>query len=63
VERDSQKGILIGHRGSALKRVGTFARKEMELFFEKKVFLELFIKVADDWRNRPDTLKSFGYEL
>jgi GTP-binding protein Era len=63
VERDSQKGILIGHRGSALKKVGTNARKDMELFFQKKVFLELFVKVADDWRNRPDKLKSFGYEL
>lgn len=63
VERDSQKGILIGHQGSALKKVGTRARKDMELFFEKKVFLELFVKVAADWRNRPDALKSFGYEL
>ncbi|MFO7616967.1 MAG: GTPase Era [Bacteroidales bacterium] len=63
VERDSQKGILIGHNGSALKRVGTQARKEMETFFEKKVFLEMHVKVARDWRNKPESLKSFGYEI
>ncbi|MCK9324255.1 MAG: GTPase Era [Bacteroidales bacterium] len=63
VERDSQKGILIGHNGSALKRVGTQARKEMEIFFDKKVFLELHVKVARDWRNKPESLKSFGYEI
>jgi GTPase len=63
VERDSQKGILIGHKGESLKRVGTQARKELEVFFEKKVFLEMFVKVAQDWRNRPDSLKSFGYDL
>jgi GTP-binding protein Era len=63
VERDSQKGILIGHNGSALKRVGTQARKEMETFFEKKVFLEMHVKVARDWRNKPESLKSFGYEF
>jgi GTP-binding protein Era len=63
VERDSQKGILIGHKGESLKKVGTQARKEMETFFGKKVFLEMFVKVAQDWRNRPDSLKSFGYDL
>ncbi|MFH0760427.1 MAG: GTPase Era [Bacteroidota bacterium] len=63
VERDSQKGILIGHQGSSLKRVGTQARKDLETFFGKKIFIELFVKVAQDWRNRPDMLKSFGYEL
>ena len=63
VERDSQKGILIGHNGSALKRVGTQARKEMEIFFDKKVFLELHVKVTRDWRNKPESLKSFGYEI
>jgi GTP-binding protein Era len=63
VERDSQKGILIGHQGSSLKLVGTQARKDLETFFGKKIFIELFVKVARDWRNRPDMLKSFGYEL
>ncbi len=63
VERESQKGILIGHEGSSLKRVGIQARKELEIFFGKKIFIELFVKVAQDWRNRPDALKSFGYEL
>ncbi len=63
VERDSQKGILIGHKGSALKRVGIQARKDLETFFQKQIFLELFVKVARDWRNRPDSLKSFGYEI
>ncbi|MDD4644567.1 MAG: GTPase Era [Bacteroidales bacterium] len=63
VERDSQKGILIGHKGASLKQVGMQARKDLEIFFEKKVFLEMFVKVAQDWRNRPDSLKSFGYEL
>jgi GTP-binding protein Era len=63
VERDSQKGILIGHKGSSLKRVGMQSRKDLEVFFGKKVFLEMFVKVARDWRNRPESLKSFGYEL
>ena len=63
VERDSQKGILIGHKGESLKRVGMQARKDLEVFFGKKVFLEIFVKVAQDWRNRPESLKSFGYEL
>lgn len=63
VERDSQKGILIGHQGSSLKLVGTQARKDLETFFGKKIFIELFVKVAKDWRNRPDLLKSFGYEI
>jgi GTP-binding protein Era len=63
VERDSQKGILIGHKGSSLKLVGTQARKDLETFFGKKVFIELFVKVARDWRSSPDLLKSFGYEL
>lgn len=63
VERDSQKGILIGHKGSALKQVGILARQDLETFFEKKIFIELFVKVAKDWRNRPDMLKSFGYEI
>ena len=61
VERDSQKGILIGKGGSALKKVGTLARKDMEEFFQKKVYLELYVKVEKDWRNRENKLKSFGY--
>jgi|SRR5690606_11983708 GTP-binding protein Era len=62
VERDSQKNILIGPAGAMLKRVGTYARKDMEEFLQKKVFLELFVKVIPDWRNRSNYLKSFGYE-
>jgi GTP-binding protein Era len=61
VERDSQKGIIIGDKGSALKRVGTQARKDMELFFKKQVFLELFVKVDKDWRSNDNRLKNFGY--
>ena len=61
VERDSQKGILIGKGGSMLKRVGTEARKDIETFFGKKVFLELFVKVEPNWRNRENKLRSFGY--
>lgn len=61
VERDSQKGILIGKGGSMLKRVGIEARKDIETFFGKKVFLELFVKVEPNWRNRENKLKSFGY--
>ena len=63
VERDSQKGIIIGHKGQALKKVGAMARKDIERFFEKKVFLEMFVKVEKDWRNRDNMLKSFGYQL
>jgi GTPase len=61
VTRDSQKGIIIGHKGSMLKRVGTEARHDMEDFFSKKVFLELYVKVTKDWRDKPLTLKRFGY--
>ena len=63
VERDSQKGIIIGHRGQALKKVGAMARKDIERFFGKKVFLEMFVKVEKDWRNRDKFLKNFGYQL
>jgi GTP-binding protein Era len=63
VERDSQKGILIGDRGQALKKVGSMARKDIERFFNKKVFLELFVKVEKDWRNRDNLLRQFGYRL
>jgi len=61
VEKDSQKGILIGHKGSSLKKVGTMAREEMEKFFRKKIFLELHVKVQKDWRNNERNLKHFGY--
>ncbi len=61
VERDSQKGIIIGHQGKMLKRVGTLARKDIETFFEKKVFLELYVKVEKDWRNQENKLRAFGY--
>jgi len=61
VARDTQKGIIIGHKGSKLKRVGTEARKEMESFLGKKVFLEIFVKVAREWRDSPGMLKKFGY--
>ena len=63
VERESQKGIIIGHRGQALKKVGMMARKDLEKFFEKKIYLEIFVKVEDDWRNRDNILRQFGYEV
>ena len=63
VARDSQKGILIGHKGEKLKRVGQTAREDMEQFLGKKVFLQLFVKVSDDWRNNERQLRRFGYEL
>ena len=62
VERDTQKGIIIGHKGSAIKRVGSEARKDLEFFFGKKVFLELFVKVNKNWRNDKNQLKRFGYK-
>lgn len=62
VERDSQKGIIIGQRGNMLKKIGTEARKDIEAFFEKKVFLELYVKVEKDWRNKDKKLKEFGYQ-
>ena len=61
VARESQKGIIIGHKGSMLKRAGTAARKEMEEFLGKKVFLELYVRVAPEWRDNPRMLKKFGY--
>lgn len=61
VERDSQKGIVIGKGGEMLKKVGTQARKDMEEFFGKKVYLEVFVKVLKDWRNNENLLKRFGY--
>lgn len=60
--RDSQKGIIIGKGGSALKKIGTEARLEMEDFFQKKVFLQLFVKVNPDWRENRKELVKFGYE-
>jgi len=61
VARNTQKGILIGHQGSMLKKVGTQARIDMEAFFDKKVFLELYVRVQKDWRNNERDLKRFGY--
>ncbi len=63
VERDSQKGIIIGKGGTALKRVGTLARTEIEEFFQKPVFLQLFVKVDKDWRSNQSRLKHYGYDL
>ena len=62
VERDSQKGIIIGHQGAALKRVATDARRELEKFFGKKIFLEIYVKVDKDWRNSDRQLRRFGYD-
>lgn len=62
VERETQKGILIGHKGKALKRVGTEARKDLEQFFGKQVHLELYVKVNKNWRSNPRQLKRFGYD-
>jgi GTP-binding protein Era len=61
VTRDTQKGIIIGHKGAKLKKTGTEARHDMEEFFGRKVFLELYVKVTRDWRDRPRDLKRFGY--
>lgn len=63
VSRESQKGIVIGHKGEKLKRVGQLAREDLEKFLDKKVFLQLFVKVNDDWRNNERQLRRFGYEL
>lgn len=62
VERDSQKGIIIGHKGAGLKRIGTEARKDLEKFFGKKIYLELYVKVNKDWRKKAEQLKRFGYK-
>ncbi|MBQ4500026.1 MAG: GTPase Era [Alistipes sp.] len=63
VARNSQKGIVIGHKGEKLKRVGQAARHDLEAFLQKRVFLELYVKVNEDWRNNDNQLKRFGYEL
>lgn len=63
VERESQKGIIIGPKGVALKRIGTSARKDLERFFDKQIYIEFFVKVEKDWRNRDNMLKRYGYQL
>ena len=63
VARNSQKGIVIGHKGEKLKRVGQAARHDLEAFLQKRVFLELYVKVNEDWRNNDNQLKRFGYEF
>ena len=62
VERDSQKGIIIGHKGNALKKIGTKARQGLEIFFGKKIFIELNVKVSKNWRSNSKVLKKFGYK-
>ena len=62
VERDSQKGIIIGHKGSALKKVGVEARKDLELFFDKQVHIEIYVKVNKNWRSNSNQLRRFGYQ-
>ena len=62
VERDSQKGIILGHQGKSIKKTGTMAREDMEKFFGKKIFLETTVKVNKDWRNNENMLKRFGYD-
>jgi len=62
VERDTQKGIIIGHKGSALKRIGAEARKDLQIFFGKKIFLELYVKVNKNWRSNKKQLRRFGYD-
>ncbi len=62
VSRDSQKGIIIGHKGKMIKRVGIEARKDAEEFFDKKIFMELYVKVAKEWRSQDKQLKKFGYD-
>ena len=63
VERDSQKGIIIGHKGVALKKVSTEARKTLEKFFQKSIYLEVYVKVDKDWRQNDRRLEAFGYRL
>jgi GTP-binding protein Era len=62
VERESQKPIIIGKGGAGIKKLGISARKDLEEFFQKQVFLELFVKVRDDWRNNKNMLRQFGYD-
>ena len=63
VERDSQKGIIIGHKGVALKKVSSEARKTLEKFFGKSIYLEIFVKVDKDWRSNTKRLEAYGYKL
>ena len=63
VERESQKGIIIGHQGVALKRVSTEARRELERFFGKRIYLQCYVKVDKDWRNSERAMKQYGYDL
>ena len=63
VERDTQKAIILGHKGDSIKKLGTLARKDIEAFIEKKVYLELSLKVSNDWREDANQLKRFGYEF
>lgn len=63
VTRDSQKGIIIGHQGKALKKIGTEARLDLEEFFQKKIFMQLYVKVSKDWRDKDRTLGNFGYNM
>ena len=63
VSRETQKGIIIGHQGKAIKRVGIEARKDIEEFFSKKVFLDLYVKVSKDWRDEEQKLRGFGYDM
>ena len=62
VERDTQKGIIIGHKGAALKKVGVESRKDLEKFFDKQVHIELYVKVNKNWRSNSNQLKRFGYQ-
>ena len=62
VERNSQKGIIIGHKGSALKKIGIESRKDLETFFGKQIYIELFVKVNKNWRSNQHQLKRFGYK-
>ena len=63
VERESQKGIVIGHQGVALKRVSTEARRDLERFFGKKIYLSTFVKVDKDWRSSDRAMRQFGYDI
>ncbi|MDO4461081.1 MAG: GTPase Era, partial [Bacteroidia bacterium] len=63
VTRDSQKGIIIGHQGVAIKKLGSMARRDIETFLQRKVFLELYVKVSKDWRDKDNMLKQFGYDV
>ena len=62
VERESQKGIIIGHKGIALKKIGSKARKDLEVFFKKKIFIEIKVKVSKNWRSSDIQLRKFGYK-